>query len=236
MVKTTPTSVNNIPIGIGYYTVSEAALLLKMPPITIRRWLGGYSYKKNGIERHMEPLWTPNLPPHDGRIELDFRDLIELRFVRELTGLGVGVKFLRAILEGARELANDARPFSTRRFRTDGKTVFLQTLRDPEKSELLDLRSHQYQFGEIVEQSFKDLDLDGDVVARWRPLRGKKSIVIDPARAFGQPIADQAGIPTATLADALKVEGSAKRVSYLYGVAEPVVRDADAFECSLLAA
>ena len=237
MAKTAHITANAVPLGIGYYTVPEAARLLRMPPLTIRRWLGGYTYRTGGLVRHMEPLWKPQLPALDGHIELDFRDLIELRFVHQFNEAGVGINAIRASLKLAQEVADDPLPFSTRRFRTDGKTIFMETIRESGKeSQLLDLKRKQYAISRVLERTFKDLDTDDEVVTRWRPYHGKASIVIDPTRAFGQPIADETGIPTATLADAVKAEGSSKRVAYLYGVAETVVRDADNFERSLLAA
>lgn len=225
-----------IPIGIGTYTVPEAARLLRMPAITIRRWLGGYSFRQRGKTQRVPPLWTPQLPAHDGHIELGFRDLIELRFVQQFTKAGVGLKAIRASLNLARQLVNDARPFSTRQFRTDGRTIFLETIHSGADPDLLDLKRSQFVIAKIIERCFKDLDIGDDAVSRWRPFHGKASIVIDPARAFGQPITAEAGIPTVTLADAVKAEGSLKRVAYLYGLPEPIVRDADTFERSLIAA
>jgi uncharacterized protein (DUF433 family) len=88
----------------------------------------------------------------------------------------------------------------------------------------------------VIDRTFKDLDLSDDIVTRWRPYRGKQSIVIDPQRAFGQPIAARYGVPTVTLADAAKAELSIGRVSYLYDVPVPVVTDAVNYEKSLRAA
>ena len=88
----------------------------------------------------------------------------------------------------------------------------------------------------MIAQIFKDVDLDDTAVERWRPFHGKNSIVIDPARAFGQPIATASGVPTATLARAVKAEGSAKRVAFLYAVPVGIVRDAVEFESELAAA
>ena len=34
-------------VGVGLYSVADAAQLLKAPPRTLRRWLDGYDYKKN---------------------------------------------------------------------------------------------------------------------------------------------------------------------------------------------
>jgi hypothetical protein len=35
-------------LGIGLYTVADAARLLHMPAVTARRWLNGYSYSDRG--------------------------------------------------------------------------------------------------------------------------------------------------------------------------------------------
>lgn len=69
-------------VGVGLYSVADAAKLLKAPPRNLRRWLGGYDYKRDDEIRHVPPLWTPDIPKLDDDIELSFRDLIELRFVR----------------------------------------------------------------------------------------------------------------------------------------------------------
>jgi len=89
---------------------------------------------------------------------------------------------------------------------------------------------------QIIERTFKDLDIESDAVTRWRPFGGKKSIVIDPRRAFGQPIAAVAGVPTVTLADAVEAEGNVTRVAYLFRVSPGVVKDAVQFQKALLTA
>lgn len=98
------------------------------------------------------------------------------------------------------------------------------------------MKRHQYVLARVIEASFKDLDIDNATVTRWRPFNGKSTIVIDPERAFGQPIAARSGVPTATLADAVKAEGSIERVVILFKVSSQVVRDAVNFEKRLIAA
>jgi uncharacterized protein (DUF433 family) len=169
-------------------------------------------------------------------LELGFRDLIELRFIKGFLDAGLALKTIRSCLEYARECVKDERPFSTRRFQTDGRPIFLDSLQRSGDGELLDLKSRQYVLKNVIERTFKDLDIDHDAVARWRPYSGKDSIVVDPQRAFGQPIAAASGVPTVTLAEALEAEGSLSRVAYLFDVAVPVVRDAVNFEKSLRAA
>jgi uncharacterized protein (DUF433 family) len=229
-------SSDETPIGIGYYTVPEAARLLRIRPLNIRRWLGGYRFEQDDQTIEMPPLWKPQLPGYEHHIELGFRDLIELRFIKAFLDHGLGLRTIRHCLEYARECVKDDRPFSTRRFQTDGKTIFLDSLKDTGDDELLDLRSRQYVIKKIIERTFKDLDISDEIVTRWRPFGGKESIVIDPQRAFGQPIASRSGVPTVTLADAVNAEGSVQRVSYLYDVSVSVIRDAVNFENSLKAA
>jgi uncharacterized protein (DUF433 family) len=156
--------------------------------------------------------------------------------VKAFVDAGVGILAIRNCLEYARECAKDERPFSTRRFQTDGKTIFLESIERSGETKLLDLKKHQYVFKQIIERTFKDLDIEDDAVARWRPFNGKKSIVIDPNRSFGQPIAAKTGIPTVALAEAVTAEGSVERVARLYEVTLAVVRDAMKFEQSLKAA
>jgi len=224
-----------VPLGIGYYTVPEASRLLKIPPRNIQRWLAGYKYEERGRTRSMAPLWQPELPARDHHLELSFRDLIELRFIKAFLDTGLGLKTIRACLEYARECVDDLRPFSTRKFRTDGKTIFLESAQRTGNEELLDLKKHQFVIKEVIARTFKDLDIEDDAVARWRPYRGKRTIIIDPQRAFGQPIASHSGVPTVVLADAAKAEGSAKNAARLFGIPIAVVQDAINFEKSLAA-
>ncbi|QAU44599.1 DUF433 domain-containing protein [Bradyrhizobium guangzhouense] len=222
-------------LGIGFYTVPEAARLLKIAPLNIRRWLGGYRFTQGDKTVDMPPLWKPQLPPYDHHMELGFRDLIELRVIKSFLDAGLSILTVRNCLEYARGLAGDDHPFSTRRFRTDGRTIFLESLRRTGEDEVLDLKSHQYVIKKVIDRTFKDLDISQDIVTRWRPFEGKQSIVIDPSRAFGQPITNNYGVPTITLADAVKAEGSVERVSKLYDVSPSAVRDAVRFEKSLAA-
>lgn len=196
--------------------------------------MGGYSYVANGETREMPPLWRSQLHFVDEeRLELGFRDLIELRFVAAFIEKGLSLQTIRSCLEHARECVKDERPFSTRRFRTDGRTIFLDSLHRSGAEELLDLKTKQYAFKQVLERSFKDLDLEGEAVARWRPFQGKPSIVIDPLRSFGQPVASAYGVPTAALAVAVKAEGSIEQVARLYEMPPAVVRDAVEFENDL---
>jgi uncharacterized protein (DUF433 family) len=233
-----------VPIGIGYYTVPEAARLLKADPRKISRWLGGYAYKtKDGAVARAEPLWRTQLPRLGDGLELGFRDLIELRFVLAFIKHRVGLNVIRRCLENARGIIGEERPLSTHRFKTDGRSIFLESLREAEEAgrangtpSITDLKTGQMIFKQVVEPTFRDLDVADGSVARWRPYKGKPSIVIDPTRSFGKPIAADFGVPTAALASAARSENSPQRAARLFEVPVAVVNDAIAFEQSLMAA
>ena len=221
-------------LGVGIYSIGEAAALLKAKPRTIRRWMEGYGYRRGGQVRRVAPLWRPDLATEDGA-ELSFRDLIELRFVHAFIQIGLDLRTIRSCLTLARECVNADRPFSSARFQSDGQTIFLESLQETDDPALLDLKKSQYAMKGILRQTFKDLDIENEAVARWRPFHGKHSIVIDPARSFGQPVANDYGVPTAVLADAVEAEGSVTRAAAIFDVETSVVRDAVKYHQELAA-
>jgi uncharacterized protein (DUF433 family) len=223
-------------IGIGSYTADEAARLLRTSSRNINRWLGGYTYSKNGISHYVDPLWKPQHSDIEEQVELGFRDLIELRFVRAFLDAGLGLLAIRNCLDYARNCVDDLHPFSTQRFQTDGRTIFLESIERSGDRKLLDLKKGQYVFRQVIEKTFKDLDIEDGTVTKWRPFSGKKSIVIDPLRCFGQPITADYGIPTVVLADAVTAEKSLNYVAKIFDVSVSAVRDAVQFEESLKSA
>jgi len=224
--------------GVGSYTPREAARLVGTSPRNIARWMGGYTYRRADLKTRVPPLWEPQWPQTGDHLEIGFRDLIELRFVKAFLDAGMGLLAIRTCLEYARKCVGDDHPFSTRRFRTDGNTIFLESIgvAAESSSRLLDLKRKQYVFKQVIERTFRDLDIEHDAVARWRPYKGKQSIVVDPERSFGQPITAATGVPTIALAEAVEAEGSIEKVAALYDVVVSDVRDAVRFESALKAA
>src|SRR5690606_5900693 len=124
--------------GVGSYTVSEAARLIGTSAINISRWMKGYTYRRKEVEHRISPLWSSQWPIVDSHLEIGFRDLIELRFVYAFVEAGVGLLAIRNCLEYARECVADERPFSTRRFQTDGRTIFLESIERSGEAQVLD--------------------------------------------------------------------------------------------------
>jgi uncharacterized protein (DUF433 family) len=232
-------------LGRGAYSAVESLRLINfnrpgLPPArrvsrnTVTRWLRGYSHGEDR-SRYSAPLWKPDYENDDDQIELSFRDLIELRFVKTFRDLGIGLTTIRDCYRRAVEEVRDDRPFSTQRFRTDGRTIFLDITEKDHDGRMIDLKKRQQVFRTIIEPSLRDLEFDASTVARWYPLGMRhRSVLVDPSRSFGRPIVRH-GVPTEILADAVKVEGSVETVASLYEVTKAEIRSALLFEQRLAA-
>jgi uncharacterized protein (DUF433 family) len=220
--------------GVGAYSLPEAGRLLGMPSATLKNWLFGYSYEHHGPQKNQLPVWSPEYGVNQDEPLLGFRDLVEARIVRRLRLLNIGLPTIRECMKLATEIVQDSHPFSTKLFRTDGQKIFLEVTHEAAAhnadAALIDLKSRQRVFKTVVAPSFVDLDYEDEAAARWWLLPNKTTIVLDPARSFGQPIVAERGIPTARLVQAHKAEGSVERVARIFELAPRLVRDALTFE------
>jgi uncharacterized protein (DUF433 family)/DNA-binding transcriptional MerR regulator len=225
--------------GIGLYSIGEASRLTEARPYQIRRWLFGYSYRGvDGKPHPIPPLWTTQLAGADiGGETLGFHDLLELRFVLAFIRNGVSLQVIRATAAAARLELHSDYPFTTKRFRTDGKTIFFQAVRDSGESGLMDLRKRQFAFDAVIRPSlYAGIEFRSDGRAeRWFPVPQSKQIVIDPDISFGRPVVEKFGVPTEALYASFKAEGHRARVARIFEVPLSVVSAAVKFEQRLAA-
>jgi uncharacterized protein (DUF433 family) len=217
-------------LGIGLYSITDAAALSGVTSQRVRRWVRGYSYTYRGTIRHSKPVWELSIPVIDGTICLSFLDLIEIQFVNAFLNKGLSWKSIRrAESEAAKQYATP-HPFATGNFKTDGFGIFGALAKDEKDRALVDLVKSQYAFEAVVAPYFLNLEIEKDRVVRWWPLGTGRAVVIDPLRRFGHPITEKEGIPTSLLAQAVKTNGSVARVAAMYDASVRSVSDAVAFE------
>lgn len=213
--------------GIGLYTFQEATRLTGIKSGELRRWLHGCETKKS-----IPPLWHSELT--DAELDgLSFHDLLEVRFVKEFRKAGVSLQTIRVVARHARELFNSPYPFTCKRFQTDGKTIFAESLHKSGESELLDLRGKQIVFEKIIRPFlYEGIEFGIDERAlRWFPNKRNKQVVLDPAIAFGKPIVTDIGIRTDILYEAYLAESEDKqRVARQFEVPVQAVSAAIHFE------
>ena len=226
-------------LGIGVYTVPEAARLTGIPSRTIRRWVTGYTYTRSGARRHSPPLWERQIAPVEDSVALSFRDLLEVRFVHYFRNHGVSWTVIKRAAECASEIIQDSHPFSTKRFKTDGRSIFAEIVQTTGEESLLNLAKRQYEFKSFVEPFlFEGLEFSdvGIKPVRWWPLGRNRRVTLDPGRSFGQPICTPESVPTAVLAKAFRADGSLDSVARWFMVHPKSVGDAVDFEARISAA
>lgn len=220
-------------VGVGLYTPSEAARLIKIPAAKLSRWLKGH--EAGG--KSYPPLWTGQIENVDGGLYLGFLDLVQSRMASAFIEAGLSPQKVRHALQLAKDIIANDHPFASSLFKTDGRTLLLEALTDDvEDRPLVDLfRRGQYVMRKIIEPSLKGIEFEADVAARWWPTGRASDVVLDPKRQFGQPIIDSFGVPTSVLSAAFAAEGSIAKAAEVYRVSPAAVRHAVEFEQGLAA-
>jgi uncharacterized protein (DUF433 family)/DNA-binding transcriptional MerR regulator len=213
-------------LGIGLYSLADAARIVGAPQSLIRRW-----------SRESEGLIPRTITRTDGLIT--FAELMELHFIKIFRDEGVSLPTIRRASERAAERFHTACPFSVKRFDTDGKSIFATLQKESSDKELLEDVAHgQFVFEKIVRPFFRKLEYgrNFDLVRFW-PLSKTGRVVLDPMRKFGQPIDAETGVPVKTIVDALAAGGgqSPAVVARWLGIPLAAVKKAAEYERSLSA-
>jgi uncharacterized protein (DUF433 family) len=223
-------------IGKGLYTLLEASRITHVPPRSIVRWTRGYNYRYKGERYFSEPLVARELDPINGKPILSFLDLIEIRFLNAFRSYGVSWKAIRISARVATEILKTSHPFSTKRFRTEGRTIFAEFVDETGDPVLIDLVKKQYEFRKIVSPFlYAGIEFNEDQEpTRWWPLGRKGGVVIDPMRSFGAPIVSKVGIPTQVLLSSFKRTQSPQDVADWFDIDVRLVENAIRYEQNLL--
>jgi uncharacterized protein (DUF433 family) len=224
-------------IGHGVYSVDEASRLTRVPSQRIRRWLQGYEFKSRSGLHHSSPVLRHDYEAIEGKFSLSFADLVEVRFVDCFLRAGVSLPAIRLAAERASEVLKLDHPFSTRRFKTDGRTILTELATAGKSPELLDLVRNQMGFKQLIDPFlYRSLDFGPTSQAmRWWPEGGGRKVVIDPGRSFGKPIVAKESVPTRVIFDAFNAEESIGRVAAIFEVSKASVAAAVEFERQLAA-
>ena len=114
-------------------------------------------------------------------------------------------------------------PFSTMKFKTDGKSILMQV----DDRTLLTIINDQYEIKKILDPFLFDaFDFKQDVVNRIWPLGKNRQVVIDPNRSFGKPIVNKEGVLVEILFQKYKTEKSFKKVASWFEVSNKSLKDA----------
>lgn len=221
-------------IGHGVYSVAEAARLAGVSAGQLGRW-----FKGRADQPESKPLLVSDYPTVAGRLAISFRDMIDAFVASQLFRHGVKLPTLRMSYRNLQERYGEKHGFCHEELKdglkTDGSTVFLDSLDAGNRRALVDLFNKQRAIPEVLEPFLKKLDFDpiSKLAARWRIADG---VLVDPMLNFGKPVAVNAGVSTHVLYRAFLANGqSAEVVSGWYDVDLAAVRAAVKFEQGLAA-
>jgi len=207
-------------LGVGLYSLADAARLLKAPRRTLSRWVEGYVQ----VLRSGEKAYSPVIETSDASI-LSFGDLVELLYVKGFRDAGVSLDEIRQTVGHFRIAWNESYPLATRKFATNGRNLLLE-----EGGEWKTALSRQHcAFIEEIGQRLIHL---GDLASEWRPLGPEHQVVLNPYRSFGKPIDRESGTHTAVLVQAVEAGDSLESVAWWYGTSTQGISDAIEFECA----
>jgi len=216
-------------LEMGIFTIPEVAELVKAPQAKVRIWVEGHTGKQI-------PVIDNQLGRVNGKVAVSFTNLMELRFVATFVSAGVKLRDIRKILDEVKETLEHPHPFSTSTvFKTDGKKIVAEIAKKNGVS-IYDLKTKNFEMLAVVMMSLKNdvtYDPKGDAVS-WRPRPEiAPNVIVHPHFSFGRPVLKDSRVPTSTLAQSVKVEGSVGFVADIFDVPEKQVREAVKFEQEL---
>lgn len=206
-------------LGLGLYTIADAARLLRTPRQTVARWLNGYVREL----RHETKFYPPILHRSAIANSLTFGDLVEMMYIREFRRINIDLKEIRLTAEKFRIEWNTPYPLATERFLTDGKRLLLE---HPSGWQHASTGQIQASFEEIS----RHLVHLGDFSCEWMPLGINRQVVLSPNRSFGKPIDNRSGAHTYVLARAIADGNSVDKVAWWYETSPQAVKDSVEFE------
>lgn len=194
------------------YTVTEAARYLAVPPSTLDRWAHGYTkHRRLAPDVTGEPILTTVVRIGGVRAPvIPFVGLAEGLVLTALRHHGLPLQRIRPAIARLEREFGLGHALASRRLFTDGAEVLHDYADEADEQtaravrELVVVRSGQHVFTESVTDYLKLLTFGDDDYARLIRLPGYRvaEVVVDPTRAFGQPIFARGG---ARLEDALSM-------------------------------
>lgn len=173
------------------YTISEAARLARVAPVTVRRWLHGYAPDP----RHPQWLSPPVFGPKDSTISLvSFLQLVEIVVAsdfRKVSHLKLDV--IREAHANLRVEKGIEYPFAHEALESLGDHV-VRWLKGEGRAQAVDLPEQfslpglvEQRAHDVVQRRLSELDFERQLAARWYPVGKEIPIVIDPLYGAGLP-------------------------------------------------
>jgi uncharacterized protein (DUF433 family) len=222
------------------YSITEAALYLRLRPRTLHTWFFGRSYHVKDELRFWLPLAIPaEHDPHGP--SLSFYNLAEAHVLSATRGFKIRPVRIRLAMDTLVKMyPTIEHPLISREFETDGKDIFIRTLEG--EGVLVNLSAGgQLGLGPILNAYLKRIDRD---LAGW-PLRvypvresvgEAKRIVIIPTVASGRPTIAGTGVRVETIWNRAQNGETPEDLADDYGIDTVAIKEAISYFADVKAA
>jgi uncharacterized protein (DUF433 family) len=214
-------SYNNKIIGLGVYTLQEAALYSRVSSNRLASWLYG-SHPVIKAQLYQEHL-------------VSFLDLIQAKAINNARALGISMQKIRQAIEVVRKYGIDF-PLANRYAIVEfDKELHIQDHTTNELTQATGEQRHQRLMSNIVSQFLRDLEFNAEgVVTKYTPFENNGiKITLNPKVQFGQPLVGNTGYRADILNKAYMAEDSYKSVADEFAVEIDDVKTAVLYMVSL---
>ena len=212
-------------LGVGLYSIPEAARILQKNVGTVRNWAKGYKYFR-GDEKHEVPAIIKHAYPElYAENLLTFEELVEMHVIKLFRDLKVPMHAIRRAATRLSLILNNDHPFTVKGLLTDGKLIFYSFA----EGHIEQLDNQQLVIDRVLEQFLKKLEYKNDKVSRMWPI-GIDRVLIDPGISFGKPVVYPTGVPTYALYQMYKAGEDIEKMADWWEVSVREIEDAIEFE------
>jgi uncharacterized protein (DUF433 family) len=207
-------------IGVGSYSLRDAAMLLRIPYPKLRRWAVEYRHSTAERKRIPQAVVSGDSDEIEDRI-LSFYELMELFVIEFFRHEGVSMPVIRAARSRAQAFLETDYPFATERLMTDGRGIFADLAVNELSADRLEveLSRGQTAFSAIVQPFFREnVDYQKGVASTYWPMGREAPVLLDAARSFGRPIVARNGTPTFALYEMHHAGEDRDRIAAWYDV------------------
>lgn len=181
------------------YTISEAANLAHVAPITVRRWLFGYTPDARYPSRKSPPVFEGSEP---GNPFVSFLQLVEIVVASDFRKVGrVKLDVVRRAYDNARREWGIEYPFAHLKLEPLGGHIVRWLRRDGEavsEAQAVDL-PEQWALPALLTERIREFDYEDRLAARWYPIGKSVPVVIDPLFSSGLPTVAGRGVTVTTI-------------------------------------
>jgi len=197
-------------IGLGVYTLQEAALYSSVSYQKLSRWLYGTKaispiIKSQLYEQHL----------------VSFLDLIQSKAISNARNLGISLQRIREAIDVLKRRYNIDFPLAHRFALVEfGGELHIQNHKEDKITQVTGGQKHQTLITKIVNQFIQDLEFNAqDVAEKYTPfVNNGITITFNPKVQFGQPIVGNTGYRADILNKAYFAENSYRSVADEFGV------------------